>query len=444
MGECHGRMEDSLTATAALAGQPSRRKPWWTQLWVWVLIAMIIGIALGAVAPNAGAAMGPLGDAFIKVIRMLIAPIIFCTVVTGIAHMADMARVGRVAIKAIVYFEVMTTVALIIGLLAVNLLHPGAGMNVDVSKLNPSVVAPYVKLTQQVGPVAFLMNIIPGTFVGAFTEGNILQVLFVALLSGFALVWLGDTGKPLVALIDVAQKMVFVIVGIVMWTAPLGAFGAIAFTVGKFGIGSLASLGKLIVYFYLTCIVFIVVAFAPLARLCGFRLWKLIRYIKEELLICIATTSSETVLPRIIAKLDQLGCEPAVVGLVVPTGYSFNLDGTCLYLATAAVFLAQATNTPLDVWHQIGLLVILLLTSKGAAGVAGAAFVVLAATLGAESSIPVASVALILGVHRLLSQGLTPTNLLGNAVATIVMAKWEGALDDKRLHRVLDQDAPEL
>jgi aerobic C4-dicarboxylate transport protein len=268
-------------------------------------------------------------------------------------------------------------------------------------------------------------------------------VLFVALLSGFALVWLGEAGKPLVALIDVAQKMVFVIVGIVMWTAPIGAFGAIAFTVGKFGIGSLASLGKLIVYFYLTCVVFIVVGFVPLARLCGFRLWKLIRYIKEELLICIATTSSETVLPRIIAKLDQLGCEPAVVGLVVPTGYSFNLDGTCLYLATAAVFLAQATNTPLDIWHQIGLLVILLLTSKGAAGVAGAAFVVLAATLGAESSIPVASVALILGVHRLLSQGLTPTNLLGNAVATIVMAKWEGALDEKRLHRVLDHGAPD-
>jgi len=429
-----------LTVTTATPVTTRRKSPWWAQLWVWVLIAMALGIALGIAAPDLAGRMGPLGDAFIKLIRMLIAPIIFCTVVTGIAHMADMARVGRVAIKAIIYFEVMTTIALIIGLLAVNILQPGAGMNVDVSKLNPSVVEPYVKLTHEVGFVPFLVNVIPSTFVGAFTEGNILQVLFIAVLSGFALVWLGERAKPLVDVIDVASKMLFIIVGIVMWTAPIGAFGAIAFTVGKFGVGSLASLGKLILGFYLTCIVFIAVGFAPIARLCGFSLLKLIRYIKEELLICIATTSSETVLPRIMDKLEQLGCEKSVVGLVVPTGYSFNLDGTCLYLATAAVFLAQATNTPLDIWHQIGLLLILLLTSKGAAGVAGAAFVVLAATLGAESSIPVASVALVLGIHRLMSQGLTPTNLLGNAVATIVMAKWEGALDEARLHRVLDQE----
>jgi aerobic C4-dicarboxylate transport protein len=430
-----------LTVTTATPATTRRKNPWWAQLWVWVLIAMALGIALGIAAPDLAGRMGPLGDAFIKLIRMLIAPIIFCTVVTGIAHMADMARVGRVAIKAIIYFEVMTTIALIIGLLAVNILQPGAGMNVDVSKLNPSVVEPYVKLTHEVGFVPFLVNIIPNSFVGAFTEGNILQVLFIAVLSGFALVWLGERAKPLVDVIDIASKMLFVIVGIVMWTAPIGAFGAIAFTVGKFGVGSLASLGRLILGFYLTCIVFIAVGFAPLARLCGFSLLKLIRYIKEELLICIATTSSETVLPRIMDKLEQLGCEKSVVGLVVPTGYSFNLDGTCLYLATAAVFLAQATNTPLDIWHQIGLLLILLLTSKGAAGVAGAAFVVLAATLGAESSIPVASVALVLGIHRLMSQGLTPTNLLGNAVATIVMAKWEGALDEARLHRVLDHNA---
>ena len=430
-----------MTATTATPATTRRKNPWWAQLWVWVLIAMALGIALGIAAPDLAGQMGPLGDAFIKLIRMLIAPIIFCTVVTGIAHMADMARVGRVAIKAIIYFEVMTTIALIIGLLAVNILQPGAGMNVDVSKLNPSVVEPYVKLTHEVGFVPFLVNIIPSTFVGAFTEGNILQVLFIAVLSGFALVWLGERAKPLVDVIDVASKMLFIIVGIVMWTAPIGAFGAIAFTVGKFGVGSLASLGKLILGFYLTCVVFIAVAFAPIARFCGFSLLKLIRYIKEELLICIATTSSETVLPRIMDKLEQLGCEKSVVGLVVPTGYSFNLDGTCLYLATAAVFLAQATNTPLDIWHQIGLLLILLLTSKGAAGVAGAAFVVLAATLGAESSIPVASVALVLGIHRLMSQGLTPTNLLGNTVATIAMAKWEGALDEARLHRVLDQDS---
>ncbi len=428
-----------MTATAALPVETRHARPWWTQLWVWVLIGMAAGIALGIADPNLAVQMGPLGDAFIKLIRMLIAPIIFCTVVTGIAHMADMARVGRVAIKAIIYFEVMTTVALIIGLLAVNILQPGTGMNVDVSKLNPAVVDPYIKLTHEVGFVPFVMNIIPSTFVGAFTDGNILQVLFIAILSGFALVWLGEPAKPVVDLIETFGKIIFFIVGLVMWTAPLGAFGAIAFTVGKFGVGSLASLGKLLGGFYLTCIIFIVVAFGPVARYCGFSLWKLIRYIKEELLICIATTSSETVLPRLIDKLERLGCEKSVVGLVVPTGYSFNLDGTCLYLATASVFLAQATNTPLDIWHQIALLLILLLTSKGAAGVAGAAFVVLAATLGAESSIPVASVALVLGIHRLMSQGLTPTNFLGNAVATIVMAKWEGALDEDRLHRVLDE-----
>jgi aerobic C4-dicarboxylate transport protein len=428
-----------MTATAALPVETRHARPWWTQLWVWVLIGMAAGIALGIADPNLAVQMGPLGDAFIKLIRMLIAPIIFCTVVTGIAHMADMARVGRVAIKALIYFEVMTTVALIIGLLAVNILQPGTGMNVDVSKLNPAVVDPYVKLTHEVGFVPFVMNIIPSTFVGAFTDGNILQVLFIAILSGFALVWLGEPAKPVVDLIETFGKMIFFIVGLVMWSAPLGAFGAIAFTVGKFGVGSLASLGKLLGGFYLTCIIFIIVAFGPVARYCGFSLWKLIRYIKEELLICIATTSSETVLPRLIDKLERLGCEKSVVGLVVPTGYSFNLDGTCLYLATASVFLAQATNTPLDIWHQIALLLILLLTSKGAAGVAGAAFVVLAATLGAESSIPVASVALVLGIHRLMSQGLTPTNFLGNAVATIVMAKWEGALDEDRLHKVLDE-----
>ncbi len=432
-----------MSAITAAAAQHSRKSAWWRQLWLWVLVGMALGIALGMAAPTTAAAMGPLGDAFIKLIRMLIAPIIFCTVVSGIAHMADMTRVGRVAIKALVYFEVMTTIALIIGLLAVNILKPGAGMNVDVSKLSASVVAPYVKLTHEVGLVPFLVNIIPNTFVGAFSEGNILQVLFIAVLSGFALVWLGERGRPLVDIVEVTGRMVFVIVGIVMWTAPIGAFGAIAFTVGKFGVGSLASLGKLLGYFYLTCIVFIAVAFAPLCRWCGFSLLKLIRYIKEELLICIATTSSETVLPRLMSKLEDLGCEKGVVGLVVPTGYSFNLDGTCLYLATATVFLAQATNTPLDIWHQIGLLLILLVTSKGAAGVAGAAFVVLAATLGAESSIPVASVGLVLGIHRLMSQGLTPTNFLGNAVATIVMAKWEGALDEKRMHSVLDQRTAE-
>jgi aerobic C4-dicarboxylate transport protein len=421
--------------------EKQRTRAWWKELWVQVLIAMAIGILLGVVRPDLGAQMQPLGDAFIKAIRMLIAPIIFCTVVHGIAHMADMARVGRVALKALIYFEVMTTIALVIGLIAVNLLKPGAGMNIDPASINTTAIEPYVRQTAAVGLVPFLMNIIPSTFVGAFAEGNILQVLFIAVVCGFALVRLGERAKPLVDLIEIGAKMIFAVAGIVMWAAPIGAFGAIAFTVGKFGVGSLASLGKLLACFYLTCVVFIIAALGAVARFCGFSLLKLIRYIWGELLICIATTSSETVLPRMISKLENLGCDETVVGLVIPTGYSFNLDGTCLYLAAASVFLAQATNTPLDLEQQIALLLILLVTSKGAAGIAGAAFVVLAATLAATGTIPVASVALVLGIHRLMSQALTPTNLVGNAVATIAVAKWEKAIDENRLKRVLDGDA---
>lgn len=424
-----------MTETSAA---PRAGKAWWKELWVQVMIAMALGIGLGITHPDFAVQMQPFGDAFIKAIRMLIAPIIFCTVVNGIAHMADMAKVGRVAIKAIIYFEVITTFALIIGLVAVNVWQPGAGMNIDPATINASVIEPYVKQTSAVGLVPFLMNIIPNTFVGAFSEGHILQVLFLSVMCGFSLIWLGERAKPMTDVIDVGAKMVFGLVKIVMWAAPLGAFGAIAFTVGKFGVGSLSSLGKLIGGFYVTCIIFIAVVLGPVAALCGFNLLKLIRYIWEELLVCIATTSSETVLPRMLTKLEALGCEKSVVGLVIPTGYSFNLDGTCLYLATAAVFLAQATNTHFDLSHQIGLLLILLVTSKGAAGIAGAAFVVLAATLAAGGTIPVASVALVLGVHRLMSQALTPTNLVGNAVATVVIAKWENALDTERMRQVLD------
>jgi aerobic C4-dicarboxylate transport protein len=431
-----------MTATTSAPAVAATRaaKPWYAQLWIQVLIGMGIGILLGWLSPERGAAMQPLGDAFIKAIRMLIAPIIFCTVVHGIAQMHDVAKVGRVAVKALVYFEVLTTIALIIGLVAVNVIRPGEGMNVDLSKVNTSLLDPYVKQTSEIGFVPFAMNIIPSTFVGAFAEGNILQVLFIAVVCGFALIWLGEVAKPLVDLIDIAAKMIFRVVDMIMWTAPIGAFGAIAFTVGRFGIGSLTSLGMLLAGFYLTCLIFVFGVLWPIAHWCGFSLIKLLRYIWEELLIVYATTSSETVLPRMLAKMENVGCERSVVGLVIPTGYSFNLDGTCLYLATATVFLAQATNTPLDIEHQIGLLLILLLTSKGAAGVAGAAFVVLAATLSAHGTIPVASVALVLGIHRLMSQGLTPTNLLGNAVATIVMSKWEGALDDKTMHQVLNED----
>lgn len=297
----------------AMAIDKPRGRAWWKELWIQVLIAMAAGIALGIVNPEAGAKMQPLGDAFIKAIRMLIAPIIFCTVVHGIAHMADMARVGRVAIKAIVYFEIMTTIAPVIGLIAVNVLKPGVGMNIDPASINASAIEPYVKQTGAIGFVPFLMNIVPATFIGAFAEGNILQVLFISVLCGFALVQLGERAAPLVNLIDIAAKMVFAVVGFVMWAAPIGAFGAIAFTVGKFGVASLASLGKLLGGFYLTCVVFIIVALGPVARLCGFSLLKLIRYIWEELLICIATTSSETVLPRMLTKLEKAGCEKSVV-----------------------------------------------------------------------------------------------------------------------------------
>jgi aerobic C4-dicarboxylate transport protein len=420
------------------------KKPWYRQLWIQVLLAMAIGILLGIFRPKTGAQMQPLGDGFIKAIRMLIAPIIFCTVVHGIARMSNLASVGRVAIKAIVYFEVLTTIALVIGLVAVNVLQPGKGMNVDLSHVDTSTVKQYVAQTANQTPTQFLLNVIPQTMLGAFAEGNVLQVLLISVLFGFALARLGERGKALTEAIEVVSAALFRIVGIVMWAAPLGAFGAIAFTVGKFGAGSLLSLGKLLGGFYLTCLIFVFGVLGPISAWCGFSLLRLIRYIREELLIVFATTSSETVLPRIIERLEDLGCEESVVGLVIPTGYSFNLDGTCLYLATATVFLAQATNTPLGIGQQIALLAVLLLTSKGAAGVAGAAFVVLAATLSTAGTIPVASVALILGIHRLMSEGLTPTNLIGNAVATIVVAKWEGALDEERLQKVLNRSAAEV
>jgi aerobic C4-dicarboxylate transport protein len=407
-------------------------------LWVLVLIAMLLGATTGWRYPQAGAAMQPLGDAFIKVIRMLIAPLVFCTVVTGIAQIGNTATVGRLAIKAIVYFEVLTTVALIIGLSMVNLLKPGFGMHVDLSQVNSSMLDPYLKQSASAGGiVSFLTNIIPSTFVGAFVDGITLQVLFISTLTGFALNLVGEAGKPLARLIDAISNMIFAVVGMVMWAAPIGAFGAIAFTVGKFGVGSLASLGKLVGDFYLTCLIFVFGVLGVVSLLCGFSLMKLLRYLREEILVCIATTSSEVVLPRLITKMKQSGCDEAIVDLVVPAGYSFNLDGTCLYLAMAAVFLAQATDTPLDIGQQVTLLLVLLVTSKGAAGVAGAAFVVLAGTLSAHQAIPVISVALILGIHRFMSQGLTPTNFIGNAVATIAISHWEGTLDRARLTAAL-------
>jgi len=427
----------SVAVDVARARISASGRRWYAQLWVHVVAGTIGGVLLGHFAPQAAERLQPLGDAFVKAMRMLIAPIVFSTVVVGIAKTGDMARVGRVALKALIYFEIMTTIALTLGLVMVNTWQPGVGMHIDARGLDSASVAPYVALAPAQGVVPFLTNIIPASIFGAFAEGNVLQVLFVAVLFGAALSRLGEGSRPLIAILDAACGALFRVVGIVMWVAPLGAFGAMAFTVGRYGTGALWSLGALLVSFYVTCLIFVFGALAAVAWLCGFSLLALIRWIREEILIVFATTSSETVLPRIITKLEQLGCRRDVVGLVIPTGYSFNLDGTCLYLATTTVFLAQATDTPLTLVQQLALLTVLLLTSKGSAAVAGAAFVVLVATLSTVGQIPVASVAIVLGIHRLMSGGMTPTNLIGNAVATIAIARWENALDEDQLRRHL-------
>jgi aerobic C4-dicarboxylate transport protein len=399
------------------------------QLWFQVLAAMIAGSALGWLKPDLGAAMKPLGDGFIALVRMMIGPVIFCTVVHGVAGMNDMRRVGRVALKAIVYFEAVTSLALLFALVGVNLWKPGFGAHVSAMAGDKTTAAAYVTQSGHQNVVDYLSHIIPTTFAGAFVQPDVLPVLLVSLLFAFALVLAGEPARPVFDLVQALSKVFFRVVGLIMWAAPLGAFGAMAFTVGRFGAGSLAALGSLIAEFYVVCALFTLVVFGLIARSVGVSLWRLMAYIREELLLTAATTSSETVLPQLMAKLRALGCEESVVGLVVPTGYSFNLDGTCLYLATASVFLAQATGTPLGLAQQLGLMAVLLLTSKGAAGVAGAAFVVLAATLASTGAVPVASIALILGVHRLLAEALTFVNVVGNALATIVVARWEKALD---------------
>jgi aerobic C4-dicarboxylate transport protein len=407
-------------------------------LYAQVLAAIVIGAALGYYAPGLAQRMQPLGDAFIRAIRMVIGPLIFCTVVHGIAGMDDLKRAGRVALKAIVYFEAVTTLALIIGLLVVNIWKPGAGMNVDVTSLDASAVASYTTQARQQGIIPFLLHVIPQTVAGAFAEGEILQVLFVSVLFGVALFQLGERGRPLVKLIDVLSKAIFGIVSIIMKAAPVGAFGAMAFTVGRYGVGSLLPLAKLMACFYATCLLFVFGVLGVVAWRAGFSIWRLITFIKEEILIVLGTSSSEPALPGLIAKLEDLGCAESVTGLVVPTGYSFNLDGTCIYLVMATVFLAQATNTPLPVSQQLTLLGVLLLTSKGAAGVAGAALIVLAATLSSIGTIPVSSITLILGIHRFMGEAISITNLIGNAVATVVVSKWDGALDSERMARRLD------
>ena len=429
-----------MAAPTMTAGAPAEHRPWYRHLYAQVLCAILLGVLLGHFYPSIGAQMKPLGDAFIKLIKMLIAPIIFCTVVHGIASMEDMKKVGRVGIKALVYFEVMTTVALVIGLIIVNLWQPGAGMNVDPAALDTKAIAAYTAKAGEQSTVEFLLHIIPNTVIGAFAEGEILQVLLFAILFAFALHWLGEKGKPLLYIIDQTAHVFFGIVGIVMKAAPIGAFGAMAFTIGKYGIGTLLSLGSLMAAFYTTCLIFIFGVLGLVGWLCGFSIFKFISYIKEELLIVLGTSSSELVLPRMLAKMENLGVDKSVVGLVIPTGYSFNLDGTCIYLTMAAVFLAQATNTDLSLSQELGLIGILLLTSKGAAGVTGSGFIVLAATLASLGTVPVASIALILGVDRFMSEARALTNLIGNGVATIVVGKWENAVDEVRLHRHLNQE----
>jgi len=398
-------------------------------LYVQVLLAITIGILLGSFFPAFAIELKPLGDGFIKLIKMMIAPIIFCTIVTGIAGMQNTKKVGRVGLKAILYFEVVTTMALIIGLVVINVLKPGAGMNVDPASLDAKSVESFITESKSQSIGDFLLHIIPENIVNAISNSNILQVLFFSVLLGFALSKIGEKASPLLKGIQSLESALFSIIKIIMKVAPLGALGAMSFTIGKYGLGSLAQLGQLMVAFYITCILFIVLVLGGILKYAGFNLFRLLSYIKEELLIVLGTSSSEAALPSLINKLEKVGCSEPVVGLVVPTGYSFNLDGTSIYLTMAAVFLAQATNTPIDIGHQITLLLVLLLTSKGAAGVTGSGFIVLAATLPTVGHIPVAAIALIFGIDRFMSEGRALTNIIGNAVATIFVAKWEKEID---------------
>ncbi|MEG6585304.1 dicarboxylate/amino acid:cation symporter [Dendrosporobacter sp. 1207_IL3150] len=413
------------------------KQPIYKYLYFQVIFAIIVGILLGHFYPSLGVAMKPFGDGFIKLIKMIIAPIIFCTVVVGIAGMGCMKKVGRVGGKALLYFELVSTVALIIGLLVVNFVKPGVGMNADISTLDTKAVAAYTKVASNQSTVDFLLNIIPNTVVDAFAKGDILQVLLFSIMFGFALSAMGEKSNKLLGIIDEISHGLFGVVGIIMKVAPIGAFGAMAFTIGKYGLASLAPLAKLMGSFYLTCLLFIFLVLGTITRFAGFSIFSFIKYIKEELLIVLGTSSSESVLPRMMDKLEKLGCSKSVVGLVIPTGYSFNLDGTSIYLTMAAIFVAQATNTELTLAQQLTILTVLLLTSKGASGVTGSGFITLAATLSVIPTIPVAGLALILGIDRFMSEARALTNLIGNGVATVVVSSWENELDKDMLKEKL-------
>ena len=406
-------------------------------LYLQVLVAVVIGVVIGQVSPRTGVALRPLGDGFIKLVKMLIAPVVFATVVGGIAKLGDLRKLGRLGFRALIYFEVVTTCALVIGLLVGKVMRPGAGLHVAVASLDAKAIAGYVATSKHLGAVDFLLNVIPTTLVDAFAKGDILQVLLVSVLFGVAAAVVGEAAAPVVAFVDAVGHVLFQIVGLIMRLAPLGALGAMAFTVGQYGVGTLVGLAKLMAAFYLTSALFVLLFLGMIARRSGFGIIAFIRYIREEILVVLATSSSESALPRLITKMEALGCRRAVAGVVIPMGYSFNLDGTSIYLTLATLFLAQALDVPLSLGKEVGLLAILLLTSKGAAAVTGGGFVTLAATLAATNTLPVEGLALLLGVDRFMSEARAITNLIGNGVATAALARWEGDLDQERLRRVL-------
>ena len=415
----------------------SRATPWYRVLYAQVLVAVVLGVLLGWQFPEAGKAVKPLGDAFIKGVKMLIAPIVFCTVVHGIASMGNLRRLGRLGFRTLLYFEIVSTVALLVGLVVVNLWRPGAGFNIDPTTLDPQIAASYADKAKHLGATDFLLNIIPRTVFEAFVTGDLLQVLLVAILVALALIGLGPQGAPLLAGIEQLSQLFFGVMNLVVKFAPIGAFGAMAFTIGSYGLGALGKLLELMACFYATALFFVLVVLGGIARMAGFSILRLLAYLKDEWLLVLGTSSSETALPGLIRKLERLGCSRSTAGLVIPTGYSFNLDGTNLYMTLAALFLAQATNTPLD-WHQqLTLLVVAMLTSKGASGVTGAGFVTLAATLAAVPSVPLASLALIVGIDRFMSECRAITNLIGNGVATLVIARWQGELSADALRTAL-------
>ena len=432
-----------LAIPAEAAAAP--KLPFYRQLYFQVVFAIVVGVLLGYFEPAYGAAMKPFGDAFIKLIKMIIAPVIFLTIVTGIAGMTHLSAVGRVFGKAMAYFLTFSTLALVVGLIVANVFQPGSGMNINVADLDQKAVQGYVAKSHDMTLTGFVMDIIPKTLISPFVGDNILQVLLVAVLFGVSLAMVGDAGKPVLNFFEALQKPVFKLVNIVMKAAPIGAFGAMAFTIGKFGLGSLLNLVELVMTFYITSAIFVLLVLGAVARACGFSVVKLIRYLKEELLLVLGTSSSESALPSLMHKMEHAGCKKSVVGLVVPTGYSFNLDGTNIYMTLAALFIAQATNTELTLGHQIALLLVAMLSSKGAAGVTGAGFITLAATLAVVPEVPVAGMALILGVDRFMSECRSITNFIGNAVATVVVSRWEKSVDMQRLNAVLDgQQVPAL